>query len=391
MKILCLTPWFPSHRQDQTGNFILDSVEALATLGHKITILVTQPWRPKLAGLISKDWVKKKINALSLPNTFTLNTCQHFSIPRNYFRSFSNLAYSKRVSPLLEKLAKDHHCDLIHAHTEIPGLVAVNVGTQIGIPTVVTLHGINTDKKLYYGKTKQQLFEHTLTNADRVILVGDPLVNFFKSFTAHHDHFRVVYNGFRAHANQLTKKIWTEQLRLISISNLHAGKGIDLNLYALAKLKLGGIKNWTYKIIGDGHERKNLEKLANTLNLHEYVSFLGACSHDEVYRHLAASDIFILPSYREAFGIAYLEAMSFGLLTIGVQGQGPQAFIEHQKTGLLVQPQDVDALINTLKILFASPNRMQEIAKAGREHVSRHFTWQHHAENVTKIYMELVR
>jgi glycosyltransferase involved in cell wall biosynthesis len=67
------------------------------------------------------------------------------------------------------------------------------------------------------------------------------------------------------------------------------------------------------------------------------VELAGARPHEEIPQYLAAADVFILPSYREAFGIAYLEAMAAGLLVVGVRDQGPSAFIEHGISGLLVR------------------------------------------------------
>ena len=391
-KILFLTPWFPSHREDQTGNYILDSLEALANLGHELTVLVTQPWRPKLAKILSKDWNKPPIDVTQFSEKFNLKVHHHFSIPRHYFRPISNYAYKYQIGSKLEALARKNHCELIHAHTELAGWLAVNVAKRLCIPSVVTLHGIDTDKKLYCGITKKQLYEYTISNADRLVLVGEPLINFFKNFTQKSDHFRVVHNGFRLTSQMMSsdKKMSERHFRFVSVSNLHEGKGIDINLYALAKLKAAGIKNWTYKIIGDGYERKNLETLVNTLRLRDCVFFIGGCQHKDVYTHLSESDIFILPSYREAFGIAYVEAMSFGLLTIGVKGQGPSAFIKHGKTGLLISPNSVYELASTLQAAFQSPHEMLKIANAGKQYIINHFTWRDHALNLTKIYDELL-
>ena len=146
--------------------------------------------------------------------------------------------------------------------------------------------------------------------------------------------------------------------------------------------------DWTYQIIGDGSLNKYLQRLAHQLNLNDQVSFIGACDHQEVYRYLYQADVFILPSYREAFGIAYLEAMACGLLTIGVKEQGPQDFIEHGNTGFLVEPNSADALVHVIKNIFRSPNEMLAIANHGKQHVHNYFTWKSHAKNLENVYQE---
>lgn len=391
MKILCITPWFPSHRQDQWGNYILDSLEASCNLGHEITVLITTPWRPSLAKFFKREWKNKTIEFRDFSTGLTLHECKYLSIPRNYCRQFSNLSYRIRVGSYLESLTHKTKHDLIHAHTELAGVVAVDIGKKLNIPTAVTIHGINTDPKIHKGSARRVLFEYPLSQANRVILVGDPLVPFFNKYVENSDHFRIVYNGFRLpQEKQIQKSKWSENLQFISVSNLHEGKGIDINLYALAKIKKNGISNWNYTIIGDGFERNNLENLVNYLNLRENVTFLGAINHDEVYHHLKKSDVFILPSYREAFGIAYLEAMSLGLLTIGVKEQGPQAFIENGKTGFLVAPKNFDDLAKVLQTIFEDKNTMFQIAKQGQSFVYENFTWQQHAKTLEKVYQELV-
>ena len=394
MRILFLTPWFPAHKHDQMGNFILDSVESLVNLGHTVIILVSESWKPKIAGLFCKDWIKKKVQVEEFSDKFNLYFCHYFSIPRAYLNSMSIYSYRKNINPMLKKLVIQYQCHLIHAHTEISGVSAVDVGSELGIPTVITLHGISTERKLYSGKSKKLLFEYTLRNANCVILVGNALMEFGKQFVNNIDNFRVVPNGFRHNLyNSITyNKSWLDNhLRFISVSNLHEGKGIEINLYALAKLKNTGVTKWTYKIIGAGDQKKYLQALVIELDLSKQVSFLGACSHDEVYNNLSQADIFTLPSYREAFGVAYTEAMSCGLLTIGVKGQGPQDFIEHGKTGFLVPPKDVDALSSLFKKICASRDNMREIAEAGKKYIHNNFTWKNHAISLLKVYCELVK
>lgn len=392
MRILCLTPWFPHHRQAQTGNFILDSLEALADQGHEVTVLVSQPWRPAGAQLIAREWQKKSICAADFSPKLTVHVHNHFSIPRNYGRFWSNLAYRKQIGKALTVLAKETHCQIIHAHTELAGWVGVEVGQKLNIPSVVTLHGINPHKAWYKGFSRKWVFEYTLTHAKRVILVGESIMPFFAQFTQNIEHFCVVHNGFRMHEKyvHLNKKIWPLPISLISVSNLHEGKGIDLTLRALAKLKDQGIHEWTYKIIGDGYERRNLENLTRQLQLQHHVFFIGSCDHTHVFNYLNEASVFILPSYREAFGVAYLEAMACGLLTIGIEGQGPAAFIKSGHTGILIPPHDTLALVDVLIQVFETREKMQQIALTGQQYVHEHFRWQHHAEKLNKIYQEIV-
>lgn len=394
MKILYLTPWFPSHRQDQEGNFILDSIESIAALGHEVTVLVTQVWRPRKAELFHSDWIRKEINLSDFSPQLNLHIFKHFSIPRGYFYTLSHLAYRYRIYPVLKKFIHQHHYQIIHAHTELAGLVAVKVGKAMRIPSVVTLHGIqHGNVRLTSPKARKFFYHFTLSNADRVVLVGNSLAKFMNDFVDENHHFRIVYNGFRIPVENSTRgETFTKskKLRFISVSNLHEGKGIDINLQALAKLKNAGITEWSYKVVGDGRERKSLEMLAEQLGLTQNIQFFGACKHNDVYKLLMDADVFILPSYREAFGISYLEAMACGLLTIGIEGQGPSDFIHHRKSGFLVPPKNIDALAFIFKEIFSSRDKMQEIADEGKKHVYNHFSWANHAKNLTKVYEELV-
>ena len=213
-----------------------------------------------------------------------------------------------------------------------------------------------------------------------------------RGFIGSEDHFRIAHNGVVLPAEPRSRAILTEgrQIDFISVSNLHEGKGIDISLDALAIARDRGFKNWRYKIIGEGSERQALARLTKKLGLENRVEFLGGQPHRRIFDFLNEADVFILPSYREAFGIAYLEAMAAGLLTIGVQGQGPEAFIENNKTGLLVEPNDPHALADLILKIENERLKMREIAAAGAQRARASFTWAAHAGCLVGIYKELV-
>lgn len=391
MRILCVTPWFPAFPGAQSGSFILDSVDALQALGHDVKVLVVQPWHPRWGGLLHPDWGRPRLQPETHAANLKLEQVGYFSIPRNYLRGLSNRLFEWRCGPAIERVALSFEPDVILAHTELIGRAVVTVGRTMGIPVAGVLHGINTAPRL---NTPSQLHAvgKALADADRVILVGEPLQTHFAPIVGRTDHFRIVHNGFRLPSAKTCgeRAPWKSPLRFISVSNLHEGKGIDLNLQALGRLYRQGLTDWTYTIVGDGRERPALEVMATALGVAEQVNFVGAVAHDAVYGYLANADVFMLPSYREAFGIAYLEAMACGLLTIGVRDQGPSAFIRDGETGLLVEPRDVASLAGYLQKMLERPDEMRVVAANGREFVHGEFTWRHHAEKMTGVLSEML-
>ena len=362
-KVLWIVASFPENPESARDLYLWHSIEALSALNVDVYVLLTTAWRP---------WTKSFVN-VHFP--VSIKNCRYFSLPRHYGRYFSNLNYTMRVSLAIRQLVKKYQINIIHAHGEICGLAAVAFAKKWPTPVVLTLHGIDTCKRLQKKSIKKQ-FSVMLNQVNKIIFVGESLQKYFQSLLNHNDHCCVVYNGvqFPVIPTNAFASHDINIVRLISVSNLHEGKGIDFTLQALAALHARGVKNWMYTIVGSGDQRKYLEKIAEKFNIQDKVHFTGICSHAEVYAHLRQSHVFCLPSYREAFGIAYLEAMAHGLLTIAVRDQGPQAFIEHGKTGFLVPARD------------RSNKKHAFIEK----YVLSNFSWEKHAERLKKVYAETI-
>jgi glycosyltransferase involved in cell wall biosynthesis len=296
------------------------------------------------------------------------------------------------IAKAFERLARAVAAEVIHVQTEGLAPVAARVAHKLDLPLVVTLHGVNAHPRYLRSRYQQRRLRPALASADSVILVGEPLREFFKSYLGSDRNFAVVPNGIDVPLpGPQRPSLAKGPRRLVSVANLHEGKGIDLTLRALARLASEGICDWTYRIVGDGRERVPLQKLTAELALAGQVTFVGPVRHAEIFDHLAGNEIFVLPSYREAFGIAYLEAMGAGLLAIGVTDQGPAQFIRDGDNGLLVPPRNVEALTHVLRgVLTGDRQRWREMADKGRETVRNAYTWGHHATKLIGLYEQVI-
>lgn len=391
--VLFVTPWFPSTPDDGRYNFIFHSVDALCTQGVKISTLVPCPYTPNIFGFFKEEWKRSRLQIEDFDTAYNLEVCQYLSLPRNYCHYLVWELYRARMAPIIEQKVRACSAQVIHVHTELAAFAVVPVAKKLGIPVVVTLHGINMAPRQLDTPKKRARLQSTLAGADRVILVGEPLRAYFAPLAGGDNNFCVVPNGFFlpifSRAENLLQN--DSPLRLISISNLQEGKGIDLNLHALALLDQCGMRDWQYTIVGGGNERPRLETIVDEHGLRDRVTFEGHLPHQDALSKLHDADVFLLPSYREAFGVAYLEAMAAGLLTIGVKGQGPDAFIEDGVSGFLVAPMNVDVIADRLEFITRNREECRRIAERGRVVVTTEFTWQRHAEKLMAVYSEVVR
>lgn len=394
MNILVLTPWFPDHPGDQYGNFILDSIDSLCEIGHTVHVLVMRPFLPDVISVM----IRRKgstIRPEMYDRGFSLSYVYYASIPRFYLRFITNGLYILSCAGAVRRIISENGIDVILAHTEASGTLACAVADERSIPVVTVVHGIETSWRYLHGAGQPAFLRRAFSRPDRLILVGEPLREFVSNYVDSFDHVRIVHNGFREQgaAPFRNRRVFAckDSVQIISVSNLVEGKGIDVNLAALARPEVKALSNWHYHIVGGGLLRSSLEAQARELNIAERVTFHGQCDHNVVFQLLSSCDLFSMPSSPEAFGVAYLEAMACGLLAIGVQGQGPSCFIENGRTGILIREGDVDGLALQFLNIFTNPECNTRMAEAGRDYVWDHCTWRNHAESLTDVLYEVVK
>lgn len=140
-------------------------------------------------------------------------------------------------------------------------------------------------------------------------------------------------------------------------------------------------------LAGDGPCRRDLEQLTKQLDLSTAVIFAGFVKDVEsVY---AALDVFLLPSFFEAFNNSLLAAMAYEIPSIAFARGALPEIIEHGQTGLLVSGPDVTEISAAIKSILSDAQLAHRLGQAGRTSVATNFTADHMVEGTLKVYCDL--
>ena len=175
--------------------------------------------------------------------------------------------------------------------------------------------------------------------------------------------------------------------RLITVSRYDKRKNHEKVIMALRNLKQV-YPDIVYICIGCGDEEENIKKLVKELNLEEQVMFFKDISNELKNSLLAKSNIFIMPSIIhkksvEGFGIAYVEAAQYGIPSIGGKDGGAADAIDHEKTGLICDGNNLDAVYSSINSMLENKKYL-EYGKAAKEN-SVKFKWDIIIEEYKKI------
>jgi len=169
-------------------------------------------------------------------------------------------------------------------------------------------------------------------------------------------------------------------MSLLSVTRLsradRQGKGIELVLRALPAVleRHPGVR---YTVVGGGADLPAMADLIQKLGLGARATLTGARQLEVLRQAYLESDVFVLPTQVEGFGVVFLEAMYSRLPVVAVQAAATPEVVEDGVTGILVPPGDSSALAAALVALFSNENRRRAMGEAGRRRVERMYCFEH--------------
>ncbi|WP_061321106.1 glycosyltransferase [Clostridium botulinum] len=392
MNVLIISHMYPSNANEISGIFVHKQVKKLQELGCNVKVISPKPKLIIPFTKLSKDYaLYKQIPFKEVYDGIEVYRPYYNVYPKDFLGYNNGVRMYKSVNNTIKHMCSDFKIDIINSHVALPnGLCGYYLKKEIGVPHVVTIHGDDFQYTINRNNRYKRNMIKVLTDADEIIAISNKLKKIVKKFQFY-NKIKVINNGIdlvdRKIGNYVANK---DDIIILSVGNLYNTKGIDINLKALKGL-VNEFPSIKYIIIGDGPEKENLIKLTNDLEIQSNVNFLGRLSNEEVIDWMNKCTIFSLPSWREGFGIVYIEAMSQGKAVIGIKGEGIEDAIIHNKNGVLVEGKNYIQLEKELKKLIVNKEIREEIGKNAKKTVLENFTWDINAKKTYNLYENILK
>jgi glycosyltransferase involved in cell wall biosynthesis len=277
--------------------------------------------------------------------------------------------------------------DLIDAHYFYPdGVAAVWAANHFRIPVVVTARG--TDISLIPKFTvPRRLIEGAARNANGIIAVCDALKSEMVALGIDADRITVLRNGvdldkFRPGERASARAHFGLERRVLaSVGHLIKRKGHHHVIAALPHLN-----DTDLLIVGDGPERRTLERLAVKLGVANRVRFLGALTQEELARLYNAIDALVLASSREGWANVLLESMACGTPVAASAVWGTPEVVAVPEAGTLMPSVDAAGVVVAVRELFRKPRD-----RAATRRYAEGFSWDATTRGQLELFSRLLR
>ena len=247
--------------------------------------------------------------------------------------------------------------DVIVAHLYHSYMNFSKLANDLKIPIVIGIH--KSDIRLLNNVFHRVRLAKAIKSGNAIAFRSIPLQNKLKRIVKDINLPEFIASSgvpeeFFKYAFELQSKgyLYTNKKKLISVCQLIKLKQVDKVIHSLKALSDKGYSAWEYTIVGDGPEMNKLKKIVNLLGMYDKIFFKGRLSRSDVFRELKSHDFFVMPSYKETFGIAYLEAMAAGCIVIGSKGWGIDGIVSHKTNGLLCDPYNQSDITNVIEFLL---------------------------------------
>jgi len=392
MKILMISHMYPSNFNEVGGIFVHQRVKELKRQGHEVIVISPIPWTPFPIKYLSKKWkAYSKIPKRMVWDSIEAYYPRYLAFPKALSFASSGKRMYWGIKKTVSEIYKNFKFDIIHSHVALPdGYCGMIIAQKYNKPLTVTIHGQDFYQTIFKNKKCKKNIEKVINFSNKTIVVSDKLKKISEEkLNINPQKLITIPNGINIEdihkrKNNLIKQYEGKKI-VLSVSYLIKRKGIDYNLRAISKLKRK-YPEIIYLIIGDGPERKNLENLAKKLTIEDRIQFLGLISNQKTMEYLSICDIFSLPSWNEAFGVVYLEAMANSKPAIACQGEGIDGIIRNKETGILVEPKNVDSLVEAIDYLLSNPEKAKKIGETARKLILENYTWTNVVKKIIEIY-----
>lgn len=314
----------------------------------------------------------------------------------NQYAVFRYPPYELALASKIADVIQREQLDVLHVHYAVPHAVCAYLAKKFSgknIKIVTTLHGTDITV-LGYDSTLANAIKFGIENSDVVTAVSKDLKEETKKLLHTDFPIKTVYNfidesTYYKRDNPELKhnfQILPTEKTIVHISNFRKVKRVTDVIYTFHKIA----QHIEAKLllVGDGPDQFIVKNLVDQLGLNEKVLFLG--KQENMAEILSISDLLILPSEKESFGLVLLEAMACGVPVVATKVGGIPEVVVHNETGFLAKVGDIDKMANYSLQLLQNSELHRQFSQFGQERVKAQFNSTKIVNEYEEIYKQLL-
>ncbi len=381
LHVLVIPTWLPSHQDRLIGIYHHHFCQALAACGVKVNMLFADRYRPRQVF----SFLKEKTHWEEHGKGYT-----------TYHRKLLNLSmfsmklhmffFEKVMDRLFQDYIKLHgKPDILHAQVIMPaGYLACKLGEKHGIPVIITEH--STFRGRLMVGPERPYCEYALAHLAKHTCVSKLLQDFCaKTYGVQSQLLpNIVDCSMYAGARN---KAADGKLHLVSICALREDKHIGMVAKALKQLRdQGALPDFQYTVVGEGYYGAAFQKQVQEIGMDSHVTFVGKKNTEEIARILAQSDIFVLASSFETFGIPAVEVLAAGVSVVSTRCGGPESFLTSECAELC----NVDDVSDMAHAILRMYERLPALEEAKLRNVAKQFDSKTVVQLAVSYYNEIL-
>jgi colanic acid/amylovoran biosynthesis glycosyltransferase len=305
---------------------------------------------------------------------------------------FVKLRFDFEINAVIN-LFKKLKIDLVFTEYGQTGAKMMKICQRLNIPLIVHFHGYDAYQKDVleeYRDKYRELFKY----ASRIIAVSHDMEKQLQTLGSPQN--KILYNpcGPNDSFYKIMPDFHSDQL--LSVGRFVNKKAPFLTILAFKKA-LESCPNLKLMMVGDGYLLDICKMMSKALNLEASLTFAGAINHDQIHDFFAKSFCFIQHSVvtaandSEGTPVGILEASAAGLPVISTRHAGIPDVVIHEKTGLLVQEFDINAMAASIVHVATSRKQAQQMGSNGRTLILAHFSLERHISKLNQVIQEALQ
>jgi len=395
-RILCVTSTLPRWSGDAIPHFVLHLAQDLQDLGWQVDILA-----PYASGAAHRE-ILQGISIFRFPYFWPSHSqtlCYQSGALINIRENKSNLLkipffLVAEYLAIVKKLRQKHY-DLIHCHWVIPqGFTGILASMPLKVPQITTIHGsdIHSLNSTFFNQFKAFTLKHSKAVTVNSSSTRQACTDVYKN----HPQLHKIPMGIslpvldQGKIKNIRQKFTQNEVSplIIFAGRLIAEKGVGdlINAINLLSDHLPDIK---LLILGSGKKQEYYQGLSKRHALVEKISFVGWLDPEVLPLYLAAADIFVAPSWKEAQGLSIIEAMAAKTAVIATSVGGIPDIVQHEKTGLLIAEKSPQQIMAAILRLTKDTTLRKKLIRQGYELVNNHYSRKQTAQKFSQLFQEI--